>query len=355
MASRSLRKGRHDHHRVSTPLPPLVRGNSPGDSPRPPDFLEDVIPDPDGLPVGGRLGFFWETWRDLGASSWIVSGLRKGFRIKFHSQPLLSPVPIPFPPPGNIRKRVALEKEIASMISKQAVEPAPEGPGYYSRIFVVPKATGGWRPIIDLSSLNKFLLVPTFSMETAESIRAAIPPDSWVASLDLKDAYFHVPVHPSVRKYLRFAYQNRVWQFKALPFGLSPAPWIFTMVVRELQVLAHRKSIFLHQYLDDWVVRHLQLQTLQKHLRSLISLGLQLGFMFNWAKSDLFPSKDFLFVGYRFLTELNLVCPSAERAWKIQVLASPFLRKSVQPAWLIQSLLGLLSATENWFRWAGFT
>ncbi len=127
-------------------------------------------------------------------------------------------------------------------------------------------------PVIDLSALNRFLLVPSFSMETAESIRASIPPDSWVASLDLKDAYFQIPVHPLMRKYLRFAYQGRVWQFCSLPFSLSPAPWIFTMVVKEIQVLAHARSIFLHQYLHDWVLRHHSLDTLKQHLRALIQL-----------------------------------------------------------------------------------
>lgn len=72
------------------------------------------------------------------------------------------------------------------------------------------------------------------------------------------------------------------------------------MVVKELQVLAHRRSIFLHQYLDDCVVGHLELQT----------AGTSSRLLFNWAKSVLVPSKDFLFGGYRFLTEENVVCPS---------------------------------------------
>ncbi len=161
---------------------------------------------------------------------------------------------------------------------------------------MVPKSTGGWRPVIDLSSLNKFLVVPKFSMETAESIRAAIPPQSWVASLDLKDAYFHIPIHPAMRKYLRYAYRGRVWQFRALPFGLSPAPWIFTMVVKEFQILAHIRSIFLHQYLDDWVVRHQSRSVLEKHLSMLISLGQRMGFIFNWAKSELISRTSCLWV-----------------------------------------------------------
>ena len=44
-------------------------------------------------------------------------------------------------------------------------------------------------------------------METPKwmSIRGAIRERDWVCSIDLKDAYFHVPVHQAYRKFLRFS------------------------------------------------------------------------------------------------------------------------------------------------------
>ena len=36
---------------------------------------------------------------------------------------------------------------------------------------------------------------------------------------------FHVPIHPISRKYLRFVYEHQVFQFTALPFGMSLSPW----------------------------------------------------------------------------------------------------------------------------------
>ena len=107
-------------------------------------------------------------------------------------------------------------------------------PGFYGRIFVVPKSSGGWRPVLDLSSLNRFLLVLHFRMETPRSIRDAMHPNDWAVSIDLKDAYFHILVHPADRKFLRFVWKDRVFQFKALPFGLAPAPWLFTKIARGL-------------------------------------------------------------------------------------------------------------------------
>ena len=86
------------------------------------------------------------------------------------------------------------------------------------------KKSDSWRPVIDLKVFNTFLLKPTFKMETSAFIRNSIRPMHWGVSLDLEDAFFHVPIHPNFRKYLRFAFQGQVYQFRAMPFGLAKAP-----------------------------------------------------------------------------------------------------------------------------------
>ena len=57
-----------------------------------------------------------------------------------------------------------------------------------------------------------------FQVETAESIRKSIRKGEWVTSIDLTDAYFHVPIHPQSQKYLRFQTRKGVFQFQALLF-----------------------------------------------------------------------------------------------------------------------------------------
>ena len=53
---------------------------------------------------------------------------------------------------------------------------------------------------------------------------------------------------------MRFHIQGKTYQFKALPFGLSTAPMEFTVVAKEIKLLAMKKGIRIHQYLDDWTV-----------------------------------------------------------------------------------------------------
>ena len=69
-----------------------------------------------------------------------------------------------------------------------------------------PQSRRGWRPTIDLSLLNKMIQVMKFKMETPQQALTAINPGDWMASRDLKDAYFQVPIHKRSRRYLRFVW-----------------------------------------------------------------------------------------------------------------------------------------------------
>ena len=64
-----------------------------------------------------------------------------------------------------------------------------------------------------------------------------------LASLDLKDAYFQIPIHPSLRKLLRFTSEGTVYQFRALCYGLSTAPQAFTRVFAAVSAWAHTHGI----------------------------------------------------------------------------------------------------------------
>ncbi len=94
--------------------------------------------------------------------------------------------------------------------------------GFYSRLFVVPKKNGKLRPVLDLSSLNTHIVVEHFRMETTRSIRKGIKVDDWAVSIDLQDAYLHVPICQASRRYLRFLSEGKVYQFKVLPLEFPP-------------------------------------------------------------------------------------------------------------------------------------
>ena len=84
----------------------------------------------------------------------------------------------------------------------------------------------------------------------------------YVFKIDLQDVYFHVPIHPSSRNYLRFAFENKVFQFRVLPFGLNTAPQIFTRLGHTVTGYLHRLGISVIPYLDNLLVHHPDRQVL---------------------------------------------------------------------------------------------
>ena len=181
-------------------------------------FPLPVLPRPD-IPVGGRLAHFVEQWEELTDNKWVLSIVRNGFKIPFKSVPPLSVVPI------NLSQSSSplLQEEIAELLKKQAVERVqnPGTHGFCSRLFLVPKKNGKLRPAIDFSLLNHYIHKQHFKMERVKSVRQSIVYNDWAISIDLKDAYLHVPIHPTSRKYLLFVFDHQVFQIMALPLGMS--------------------------------------------------------------------------------------------------------------------------------------
>ncbi|CAJ0960520.1 unnamed protein product [Ranitomeya imitator] len=77
---------------------------------------------------------------------------------------------------------------------------------------------------------------------------------------DLKDAYYHVPIHEDFQKFLIVAVSMEGsihhFQFRALPFGLSAAPRVFTKLVAEVMAHLRESDILIIPYLDDFLIGH---------------------------------------------------------------------------------------------------
>ena len=240
-------------------------------------------------PVGARLNQCWKKWETLGSSPKVVTILREGYTLPFRFRPHLTRSPTVISNYHNPTKQSFLLEALYQLINKNAVEPVdnPNSLGFYNRLFLVPKPNNRWRPILDLSTLNTFLHTGSFKMETPETIRTALQVGEWVTSIDFKDAYFHIPIHSQSRKYMRFHLQGRSYQFKALPFGLSTASMAFTVVAKEVKLMALQKGIRIHQYLDDWLVRASTHHTCLQHTQTLVTLCQELGWLVNKEKSEL--------------------------------------------------------------------
>ena len=300
-------------------------------------------------PVGARLQNFWQTWLGLGASPAVVQILREGYTLPFRTRPNLTRFPTVVSCYVNPHRNSYLLEALHQLMDKHAIELVRNQTslGFFNRLFLVPKPNNKWRPILDLSKLNIFLKVEKFKMETPETIRTSLQKREWVTSVDFKDAYFHIPIQEQSRKYLRFHIQGRTYQFKALPFGLSTAPMEFTVLAKEVKLMAMHKGIRIHQYLDDWLVRAGSQQVCLHHTQTLVKMCQELGWLVNMEKSELEPKQIFDFVGYQFDLRTGRVRPTMDRWQSLQVKIQALLLLPACPVRQFMSLIGLLTATEK--------
>lgn len=122
--------------------------------------------------------------------------------------------------------------EVSGLLAKQAISLVTSGEGFVSSLFVIPKASGGFRPVINLKPLNRSVVYRHFKMEGIETVRNLIRKGDYMAKIDLKDAFLSVPVHPDDHSLLQFRWRGVLYQFCSMPFGLSSAPWPFTKLLK---------------------------------------------------------------------------------------------------------------------------
>ena len=160
--------------------------------------------------------------------------------------------------------------------------------------------------MIDLSRLNTFLLVERFKMEL-HKVHQGLSDSRGMGVVDRPIR--HLPSHPNppkLKEESELLPQVTHVPFR-LPFSLATAPQVFTMIVKEVKLMALTR---LHQYLDDWSQKEAPVNT-----QTVVDLTQSLGWIINQEKSELKPTRVFLYVGYEYhLDSVPCKTPSREMA-----------------------------------------
>ena len=159
------------------------------------------------------------------------------------------------------------------------------------------------RSILNLKLFNFIVRKTSFRIETLKSMIAVMQPHQWLASVDLKDAYFHIGVTPAHRRYLRFHWLGQSYQFGALPFGLSSAPRVFTKTLAPLMAWLRLMGVHLYPYLNDILILGESFGEVEQSVQATLQVLTQAGFIVNLKKSNLAPTQDLVYIGARFQTD----------------------------------------------------
>ncbi len=170
--------------------------------------------------------------------------------------------------------------------------------GHRTRV-LQPKGYGGLRPILDLRRLNFSLYKGKFKMLTMRTIMSQVQEGDWFVTIDLKDAYFHIQVVLRYRRFLRFAFGGKAYQYKVLPFGLALAPRTFTKCMDAALAPLRLQGIRVLNYLDDWLILAHSRELVSRHRDIVLGHIHSLGLRMNAKKSVLLPSQRTVFLGVR--------------------------------------------------------
>ena len=193
--------------------------------------------------VGARLRLFVCNWGKLTTDPWVLRTVSEGYAIEFSQQPRQVQLGCDNQQvsPGEIE---IFDAEVSQMLAKRAVRKCVFDPTQFvSRLFLVPKKSGDMRPVINLKTINTFVVYQHFKMENINSLSDILRPNDFIATIDLKDAYFTVPIHSGYSKFLRFYWRGVLYEFIALPFGLSSAPRVFTKLMKPIVAFCRGKAI----------------------------------------------------------------------------------------------------------------
>ena len=276
--------------------------------------------------MGGRLSHFLTEWESITSDKWVLSLIREGYKLEFIQKPPFRGIKETMVP---ICQAMSIEKEIENLLFKNAIERVSQKDamnGFYSTLFLVPKKNGEMRPVINLRSLNRYLVKKHFKMDTMSKVLQLVEKGDWSITLDLSDAYFHLKIFKPHRKFLRFSYQGQAYQFRALSFGPTVAPRVFTKVTSVVAAHLRKQSIRLATYLDDWLVLNQILRMLWRDRFIVLSLLFRLGFIINKAKSSLVPSQNLTYIGGHFKLARGLVFPTQERVQGLKVAVLQLLQ-----------------------------
>lgn len=153
-----------------------------------------------------------------------------------------------------------IDQELEEMLKLGVVEPSNSP--WSSPILLVKKKDNTFRFCVDFRKLNSVTVRDSYPLplvaDTLDKLRDA----KYLSSLDVRSAYWQVPMAESSKQYTAFTVPNRgLFQFTRMPFGLHNAPATWQRLIDN--VLGHDLEPHVFVYLDDVVIVS---QTFEQHL-----------------------------------------------------------------------------------------
>lgn len=278
---------------------------------------------------GGRLRLFVNKWKEITDDKFVLNCI-KGYKIPVDClalEDLRLKTDITFTDGNSNGSHHDISKAVETLLSKGAiVECNPCEDQFLSPYFLIDKPDGSHRFILNLKRFNKVVYKEHFKMENLNTVVGLTFPSYFLGKIDLEDAYLFISVHKESRKFLRFYFNNTLYEFVCLPFGLCSAPFVFTkvmkVIIKNLRNLGFSSVI----YLDDMLCIEKTFEKCSENVNKTVMLLEELGFIINYKKSQTIPSNNCKFLGFIIDTIKYSIELTQEKREKIFKIIERFLK-----------------------------
>lgn len=291
----------------------------------------------------GALSRNLDFWKKI-TSDYVILNNLKGYKIEFSETPTQKFIPFQYK--FSSEESEFIGKELQKMLSKQIIRKVSHESGeFISNIFLRPKKDGSYRMILNLEHLNENVVYKHFKMETFAHAVSLVTKNCWFASIDWKDAYYTLKIHPSCRKFLRFQFDGNLYEFLVLPNGLSSGPRQFSKTVKPLFSDLRKQGFLNSSYIDDSLLIGESYNECRNNVIKTTMHSLNAGFLVHPEKSVFMPSQIIEFLGFIINSiEMTITLPERKKV-KIIDSCNVLLKKCKCQIRQLSELLGSIIAT----------
>ena len=244
----------------------------------------------------------------------------------------------------NVEETKIIEAEIKTLLLKGIIRPAPHEPGeFISTIFLRPKPDGTHRMILNLKKLNESVVYHHFKMDTLWTVGRMMKQNCFMASIDIKDAYYSVPISENDQKYLKFEWNGAIYKFTCFPNGLALCPRKFTKLLKPVCCCLRKKG---HSaYIDDSYLQGDGYQDCLANVVDTVKLFDLLGFVIHPDKSVFIRTQVMTFLGFVLDSRNMTVCLTQEKQHKLRSACQKVIQMPGPTVRTVAQLLGLMTSS----------
>ena len=181
-------------------------------------------------------------------------------------------------------------------------------------------------------------------MDTLNTALDMVRKNCYMASIDLTDAYYSVPVATVDQKYLMFQFEGIRYKYVCLPNGLSPAPRIFTKLMKPVLSSLRKKGHQVINYLNDFFLVGDTFEECKDAVIDSCDLLIKLGFSIHPDKSQFIPVQKIEYLGFTLDSTAMTVSLTDIKQQKIKTLIDETLQSKKLKIRQIAKVLGTFEA-----------